>query len=77
MNRLSYFLISALLFSMTMYMFYFSMQMTDLETIGNMIKVIFLPCILGLLSMLSLLLSIYLFNRGVNHGKPKKHVRFR
>lgn len=77
MNRLSYFLISALLFSITIYIFYFLMQITDLESIGNMIKVIFLPCVLVLLSLLFLLLSLYLFNRGIKHGKPKKHIRFR
>lgn len=77
MNRLSYFLISVLLFSMTMCIFYFLMQIIDLESVVKLTKVIFLPCVLGLISLLLLLSSIYLFNRGINHGKPKKHIRFR
>lgn len=77
MNRLNYFLISALLFSMALYIFFFLMRMADLQSIWDVIKAAFLPCLLALLFMLMLLASLYVFIRAINQGKPKKHIRFR
>lgn len=76
MNRVNYLLISFLLFSGALYIIKALLSSADLTEIINALKIIFVPALLCLIFFILMSLSLYLFLKGKNVGKPKKHIRF-
>lgn len=76
MKRVKYFLSSFLSFSGALYIIKVSLISADLIEIINAMKIIFVPALLCLIFFILMSLSLYLFLKGKNSGKPKKHIRF-
>ena len=76
MKKMKYFSIALLLCLGAIATLYILLHMTDLNTIVTAAKIILLPALLCLISVVLLLLSLYFFQAGRKIGTPKKHVRF-
>lgn len=77
MNKLNYLLISFLSFSGALYIISVLLSSADLIELINAMKIIFLPALLCFLFIMLMSLSLYLFFKGKNIGKTKKHTRFK
>ncbi len=76
MNKVNYLLISFLSFSGALYIIRVLLNSADLIELINAMKIIFLPALLCFLFIVLMGLTLYLFLKGKNMGKPKKHIRF-
>ncbi|RYY70610.1 MAG: hypothetical protein EOO13_06020 [Chitinophagaceae bacterium] len=77
MNKISYLLISSLLLSATVYTAIVLLGSSDHLELLRALRIVLVPGLLCLLFFALLGLSVYMFIKGKNMGKPKKHVRFR